>query len=73
MFPDDRAHLGQERRLAFIEEVLRKDSYVICHETLTPGILPAVCRGFFNTHRRDTRDLRLMVLFDMYTEVEPPS
>lgn len=72
MFPDDRVHLGQQRRRAFIQAALDKDSYVVCHETLVAGVLPAVCRGFFNVHRRDTFPLRLMVVLDLCAEVDPP-
>jgi hypothetical protein len=73
IFPDDRAYLGQERRTSFIEEVLAKDSYVVCHETGTGKTEPAICRGFFNAHRHDSWRLRLIVFLGLVREVPAPA
>ena len=45
---------GRVRQI--VDDSLKKDSAIICHETL--GSARAVCRGFFDMHWRDTLPLR---------------
>lgn len=54
-----------------VAESLRKDSAIICHSTLGTDH-PAVCRGFFDRHRRDVLPLRLAVMLDRLRLIEPP-
>ncbi len=71
-FADDRAHLGQRRRVAFLAGAVAKDRYVICHETLVGRRQAAICRGFFNLHGADVWPLRLMVALGLIRQVAPP-
>ena len=70
-FPDDRMRLGEARRQEFIETALRRDSYVVCHDTLSTAE-PAICRGFWNLHRFDSAPLRVLAAFGLVEESEPP-
>ena len=69
-------HLGPERTAAFIRQVLAERSYVVCHDTLTygdfPGYGPAICRGFFDSYRNQSRDLLILQAGRRLTEVPPP-
>jgi hypothetical protein len=75
-YPDDRMRLGEERRTSFLADAAAKDSYVVCHATIYPAdpadYAPAICRGFWQLHRRDSAPTRFMLAFGHYVEVEPP-
>lgn len=74
-FPDDRMHLGDKRRQAFIQEALDRDGFITCHDTLpyaATDCLPAICRGFWNLHRNAVTPLRVVQVYGMAVEVDPP-
>jgi hypothetical protein len=50
-----------------VDDSLREDTAIICHETL--GTAQAVCRGFFDLHWRDTLPLRAAVALKVLEEV----
>lgn len=54
-----------------VADSLRKDSAIICHATLGTDH-PAVCRGFFDRHSRDVLPLRLAVMLERLSPVDPP-
>jgi hypothetical protein len=56
---------GRVRQM--IDDSLKDDSAIICHETL--GSAQAVCRGFFDLHWRDTLPLRAAVALRVLEEV----
>ncbi len=72
MYRDDRMHMSEERRQAFIFDAVDRDTYVVCHSTLNPGILNAICRGFFDRYRRDITALRIVDRYGLAVEVDPP-
>jgi hypothetical protein len=57
---------GRVRQM--VDDSLKKDSAIICHETL--GSAQAVCRGFFDLHWRDTLPLRAAVALRVLEEVQ---
>ncbi len=73
IFPDDRMHLGEENRLAFLQQALDNDGTVTCHQTLNSG-RAAICRGFANQFRGQTFPLRLIEVAPQLVEfVDPDS
>jgi hypothetical protein len=49
---------------------LKRDSFIPCHETLDGK--QAICRGFYDRHRRDVLSIRLATALDMLRFVEKP-
>lgn len=73
-----RALVGPERRDEVAQRAVENDSWVICHDTLPYGkheVPPgeqAICRGFWDTHRRDSLGCRMAVVLGGPIEVDPP-
>lgn len=76
-YPDDRMHLGENRRAAFLTDTAARDRFVVCHQSLPAlapdGYAPAICRGFWQQHRHDTMPTRMMLAYGFYVEVDPPT
>lgn len=73
IFPDNRAHLRPGRREQFIADAVANDGYIVCHATIGHDAPRAICRGFWNVHRKDTLPLRLVACFGLAVEVDPPT
>jgi hypothetical protein len=55
--PGNLMSLRPGRLRGMVDESLRQDSFIPCHKTLDGE--RAVCRGFWERHRRDTLGCRL--------------
>lgn len=70
-------HLGPARLAAFVRETLQRDSYVVCHDTLTyndhPDFGPAICRGFFDAYANQSLALKILRSYNRLIEVDPPA
>lgn len=73
--PGQRINLPNARITEVVREALSRDSFIVCHSTLSgmagPDVKPAVCRGFAD--RYDTTALRLIRRLWGFIEVDPPS
>jgi hypothetical protein len=56
--------LREGRVEGMVKECLKKDSYVICHETMDDKRKHAVCKGFFVRYWRDVVPLRMARAFN---------
>ena len=65
--PGNLMMLRSGRVESMVEQCLRTDSVIPCHETLDGK--QAVCRGFFNRHERDVFPLRIARPFRRLVEV----
>jgi hypothetical protein len=61
---------GRLRQL--INDALRGGGFVVCHETGRRGILPAICRGFYDRVGHRSNVLRIWGRLGGYHEVDPP-
>lgn len=72
----DLMYLGPEHLTAFIRGALEKESYIVCHQTLTygdyPDFGPAICRGFFEAFGNRSSALITLQSFNRLQEVKPP-
>lgn len=72
--PGNLMHLSDGRLRDLVAEVLRNESFVICHDTLPhyqhPDAKPAICRGFAD--RYSTQALQVIERLFGFTEVDPP-
>jgi hypothetical protein len=68
-------HLPPGRLHELVTETRRRESFVICHDTLPhykdPEAKPAICRGFADRYR--TQSLQLIERLFGFVEVDPPS
>lgn len=71
-YPDNRMRLRPGRREQMVADCLRRDSHIVCHDTLPAGRDGAVCRGFFNRHSRDVWPLRVARALGLIREVPAP-
>lgn len=63
--PGNLMRLESGRLSRMIHDALRGDTAIICHSTLYQQTQQeAVCRGFFDRHKRDTLPLRLALMLD---------
>lgn len=62
--------LGATRLREFIRATRAADSYVVCHSTLFPPALPAICRGYAD--RYTSNYLRIMERLGGFCDVPPP-
>lgn len=71
--PGNLMRLPAGRLAGMIRSAIADDSAIICHSTLY-GQAPqeGVCRGFFDRYGRDTLPLRLAVVCDVITFIDPP-
>ena len=73
--PGNPMHLGPGRLRELVDETRRRESYIVCHETLPAvapvGVEPAICRGFAD--RYSTNDLRMIERLWGFVEVPPPN
>jgi hypothetical protein len=62
--PGNLMHLREGRFRDLIAANLAADAALICHKTLPhgehPEVGPAVCRGYYDVHRRDVLAIRLV-------------
>jgi hypothetical protein len=65
--PENVMHLRSGRVRQMVDESLANDSFIVCHDTLDGK--HAVCRGFYDRHRRDSLGCRLGALVGV-VEVE---
>jgi hypothetical protein len=74
--PGNKMELREGARDQLVEETLAADSYIVCHSTLPyfkhPEAQPAVCRGFWDVHARDSLATRLVLMNNMAQWTEPP-
>ena len=63
-------HLLPGQVEGMVEKCLQEDSTIPCHETL--GRDEAICRGFFDQHKRDVVPLRLAVALKVLAEDPVP-
>ncbi|MEV0811214.1 hypothetical protein [Micromonospora sp. NPDC050200] len=70
----NRMHLTPGRLRDLVAEARRRESFIICHDSLPhylyPEAKPAICRGFADRYR--TQTLQLMELLFGFVEVDPP-
>lgn len=73
--PGNRMHLPPGRLHELVTETRRRESFIICHDTLPhykdPEAKPAVCRGFAD--RYHTQSLQLIERLFGFVEVDPPN
>ena len=64
--PGNLMHLREGSKQSVVDDNVRQDSALTCHQTLPGGThRPAVCRGFYDVHKQDTMPLRLATLMDL--------
>ncbi|MEU1606071.1 hypothetical protein [Micromonospora matsumotoense] len=72
--PGNRMHLGAGRLRYLVAETRRRESFIVCHDTiphyLYPDVKPAICRGFADRYR--TQALQLIERLFGFIEVDPP-
>jgi len=72
--PGNLMKLGHGRLQDLIAQARAAESYIVCHSTLPgvapPGVLPAVCRGFADSH--STQSLQIIGRLFGFDEVDPP-
>jgi hypothetical protein len=72
--PGNLMHLKPGRLKALVEENRRRDSYLVCHQTLRDGEHPkageALCRGFYDLPD-PTTFIQIMSRLGAFREVEP--
>ncbi|WP_412538517.1 hypothetical protein R8Z50_22000 [Longispora sp. K20-0274] len=64
------ANLRTGRLAHFLTEVADTQSYIVCHETMTGGEMPAMCGGF--AARYETDQTQILERTTGYTRVPPP-
>ena len=69
--PHNVMDLQEGRVEGMVEQCLKKDTAIICHETMDDKQKHAVCRGFYSLHWQDVWPLRLARAFNKLEEVEP--
>ncbi|OKI45727.1 hypothetical protein A6A27_37950 [Micromonospora sp. CB01531] len=71
--PGNRMHLPPGRLRELVTETRRRESFVICHDTLPhykdPEAKPAICRGFADRYR--TQALQLIERLFGFIEIKP--
>lgn len=67
--PGNLMHLEPGRKDAMEAEAVANESVIPCHKTL--GDTPAICRGFWDTQRRNVMGLRLAVAMDIVKMQDP--
>ncbi len=55
-----------------VQECLDEDTTIPCHETIIEGP-KAICRGFYDLHRKDVTPLRLAEAFNVVVFEDPPA
>ncbi|MCX4387301.1 hypothetical protein OG777_10190 [Micromonospora peucetia] len=72
--PGNRMHLAAGRLRDLVVEARRRESFIVCHDTLPhhlyPEASPAICRGFADRYR--TQALQLIERLFGFVEVDPP-
>jgi hypothetical protein len=73
--PGNLMHLRPGRLKDMTETARAEEGFVVCHQTLPdasppPGVLPAICRGFYD--RFSTQALQLMERLWGFLLVDPP-
>ena len=56
-----------------VDDSIRKQSAIICHDTLTGPEARAVCRGFYDVHSQDSWPLQVAARLDRIDWTEPPT
>lgn len=67
--PGNLMHLEPGRKDAMEAEAVANESVIPCHKTL--GDTPAICRGYWDTQRRNVPALRLAVALDIMKMQDP--
>lgn len=67
--PGNLMHLTEGRRESMEAEAVANESVIPCHKTLGPEA--AVCRGYWDVHKRDVAALRLAVAMDLVVYDDP--
>ncbi|MFC4148050.1 hypothetical protein ACFO0M_17480 [Micromonospora mangrovi] len=72
--PGNRMHLAAGRLRDLVTEARRRESFIVCHDTLPhyrhPAAKPAICRGFAD--RYHTQALQLIERLFGFVEIDPP-
>lgn len=70
--PGNPMRLEPGRVREMVGQAVQDDSAITCHSTIyEPGILPAICRGFYDAHR--TTPLQLAERLGLLVEDPPPT
>lgn len=75
-WPDDRSAVDQKVAQEVIQRNLDNDALLNCHSTLRevlPDFGPAVCAGFWASHKRRVRAARFALAFIGIIRVDPPT
>ena len=67
----DNAIVDPKRKLEVLESCFKKDTWFICHKSSLEGG-STCCKGFFDRHRADVKDLRIASYFSLVEFVDLP-